>query len=151
MMELQTTRLTLIPCTETIISTYQYAEGPQIQMHIEELRKDSSLLGWGPWLIQNKEDGAVIGDLGFKGKPNSAGEVEIGYGLTPSYQNKGFATEAVREIIRWAFEHNEVEKVTAECLVDNLPSIRVLEKLKMTHVHQKDGMLQWMITKEGIA
>jgi [ribosomal protein S5]-alanine N-acetyltransferase len=150
-MEIQTTRLTLLPCTESMISTYGYTAGPHIQMHLKELSEDPTLLGWGPWLILNNEDGKVIGDLGFKGKPNTAREVEIGYGITPSAQNRGYATEAVREIILWVLKSNEVDKVTAECLVDNIPSIRVLEKVKMTNIGHNDGMLKWEITKEGIA
>ena len=47
------------------------------------------------------------------------------------YWNKGYATEAVQELIDWAFRTGEVEMIIAETLLDNYGSIRVLEKLHM--------------------
>ena len=65
-------------------------------MFLEKLREDSTQLGWGVWLVINKENNTIIGDIGFKGKPNSENTVEVGYGIIPSAQNKGYATEAVK-------------------------------------------------------
>jgi ribosomal-protein-alanine N-acetyltransferase len=39
---------------------------------------DPDLVGWGIWLLIVREEGIVAGDLGFKGKPDAAGTVEIG-------------------------------------------------------------------------
>ncbi|MBS4199150.1 GNAT family N-acetyltransferase [Bacillus sp. FJAT-49732] len=125
-MELHTQRLKIVPCTDELlstISTEEYKIGPHIKMFLEKLREDSTELGWGVWLVINKESNTIIGDIGFKGKPNSENTVEVGYGII----NKGFATEALNEIINWAFTHDDVDKVVAECLHDNIPSIKVLE------------------------
>jgi ribosomal-protein-alanine N-acetyltransferase len=105
-----------------------YEIGPHIESHLLELEQDSSLLGWGVWLVINKETNKVIGDIGFKGKPDQENSIEIGYGILPAAQQNGFATEAVREIIKWAFSIEHVHKIIAECLEDNEPSIKVLEK-----------------------
>jgi len=68
-----------------------------------------------------------VGDLCFKGL-KSGGQVEIGYGLIDTYWNKGYATEAVGVIVKWALNQPGVKYVEAEAEPDNIASIRVLEK-----------------------
>jgi len=41
------------------------------------------------WLMVLKENPSGIGMLGFKGIPDQDGQVEIGYGIDPAYQNQG--------------------------------------------------------------
>ncbi len=152
-MNLQTQRLKIIPCTEQLLSQFpreEYEFGPHITQYLEKLKEDPTISGWGVWLVINKETNTIIGDIGFKGKPNSDNTVEVGYGIIPSAQNKGYATEAVKEIIEWAFSFKNVDKVIAECLVDNFSSIRVLEKLKMKKLGVVDDMLKWQLEKDII-
>nr|WP_254842791.1 GNAT family N-acetyltransferase [Bacillus sp. MRMR6] len=85
--------------------------------------------------------------MGFKGKPDDEKSVEVGYGITASEQNKGYATEALNCIVKWAFNSNSVKKIIAECLEENSSSIRVLEKLNMTKIHKDKGMLYWQLNK----
>ncbi|MEH6943841.1 GNAT family N-acetyltransferase [Bacillus sp. JJ722] len=149
-MALQTDRLRIIPCTSEYVATIsdeEYNMGPHITMYLEELKKDSTLLGWGVWLVINKENNSIIGDIGFKGKPNSSKTVEIDYGIIPSAQGNGYATEAVNEIVKWAFSFDTVDVIVAECLIDNLPSIRVLEKLKMKKTEIQHEMIKWQLKK----
>jgi RimJ/RimL family protein N-acetyltransferase len=54
--------------------------------------------------------------------------VEVGYGIVRDYQRRGYATEAVRELVATAFELPEVTCVTAETLPELTPSIGVLHK-----------------------
>lgn len=148
--ELQTERLKLTPCTDESILEYdtpEYELGPHIGMYLENLKEDSSVLGWGVWLIIDKQTNKIIGDIGFKGKPDDEKTVEVGYGITASEQNKGFATEALHRIVSWAFNTNSVNKIKAECLEDNLPSIKVLQKLNMTKVLKDNNMLYWQLIK----
>ena len=78
------------------------------------------------WMIELK-DGTHIGELCFKGL-SADGIAEIGYGISEEYQNNGYATEAVRAVLEWAFSHPEVSAVEAETDSDNTASKRVLEK-----------------------
>ena len=78
------------------------------------------------WMIERK-DGTHIGELCFKGL-SADGIAEIGYGISEEYQNNGYATEAVKAILEWAFSHLEVNVVEAETDPDNIASKRVLEK-----------------------
>lgn len=73
-------------------------------------------------------DGKVIGNLGFKG-PQKNGAVEIACAIYEEHRNNGFATEAVRQAIHWAFSDNDVYFITAETEESDLASKHVLEKL----------------------
>ncbi|MGM0896479.1 MAG: GNAT family N-acetyltransferase [Bacillota bacterium] len=146
MKKLETERLEIIPCTADSIHVLQnqrYDNGPEIDRHLEELAEDPGLFTWGSWLIIRKWDGRVIGDAGFKGKPDDKQQVEIGYGLLERYWNKGYATEAMNALIEWALSNEEVEKVIAETERSNLASIRVLEKIKMKRAQETNAAIYW--------
>ena len=78
------------------------------------------------WRIEN-ENGNHVGNLCFKGLEKNKNP-EIGYGIYDEFQGRGYATEAAKLALRWAFEHPEVEAVEAETAPDNAASQRVLEK-----------------------
>ena len=69
----------------------------------------------------------IIGSLSFKGISEN-GIVEIGYGINDGYENKGYTTEAVGAVVKWASEQFNVKQIEAEAEEDNYASIRVLEK-----------------------
>lgn len=110
---------------------------------LTEFEKDPSILGWGVWFVRLLETEETIGGIGFKGKPDAEGVVEVGYGIATTAQSKGYATESVQALIDWAFSTNKVTKVKAECLENNFPSIKVLEKIGMKQTGKHDNMLFW--------
>ncbi|OOE12436.1 GNAT family N-acetyltransferase [Fictibacillus arsenicus] len=146
-MKLETERLTIVPVDHQLIeklSPEDYKIHGFIKSYLEKLQKDKSLLGWGVWFVIEKESGKIVGDIGFKGKPVDH-TVEIGYGIIPSAQGKGYAKEAVNEIIKWALSTNLVFKVVAECLEDNIASVKVLEKLGFDRTSTDEKMLKWKL------
>ena len=78
-------------------------------------------------MVIERKDGTHIGELFFKGI-SADGIAEIGYGISEEYQNNGYATEAVKSVLEWAFSHPEVVAIEAETDPDNAASKRVLEK-----------------------
>lgn len=144
--EIHTERLKLVPVTEELYrSLYgNYEMGPHINLHLHELKGDPGLFGWGAWIAFD-EAGEPIGDMGFKGKPDKAGKVEIGYGVRPEEEGKGYATEGVRGLIERAFSLPEVREVNAECYEDNSASIRVLEKLGFERTAQAGTLVFWRL------
>jgi RimJ/RimL family protein N-acetyltransferase len=86
-------------------------------------------------------DGAVIGDLyvnvedgwaqsEVKGAGKGA-QAEIGWCLSPDHHGQGYVTEATAELVRICFEDLGVRRVVANAFADNLPSVRVMERLGM--------------------
>ena len=145
-MKIETKRLIMIPCDShsiQIMEAQNYDNGPQIANHVKELINDPTLYGWGSWLVLQKSDRLIIGDAGFKGKPDFKQQVEVGYGFLESYWGKGYATEAVEGLVGWAFNTKTVKKVTAETDLNNIGSIRVLEKLGMKKTKTTADMIYW--------
>ena len=104
---------------------------------IEQLEEDPHAGVWGGTLIERRSNFAV-GQMGLKGPPDEQGRVEVGYGVNPSLQGRGFATEMLGALVAWAVEQPKVDKVTAECLTSNAGSIRVLEKANFERVGQRE-------------
>jgi ribosomal-protein-alanine N-acetyltransferase len=115
-------------------------------LYLSELEADPEMLGWGMWIAIHQKENTVLGDMGFKGKPNKSGTVEIGYGIVQSYRNNGYATEGAKLLINWAFSNSAVTNVIAESLLDNAASIRVLEKLNMQLTVVEDNLQKWELT-----
>jgi RimJ/RimL family protein N-acetyltransferase len=95
--------------------------------------------GSGPWglyyLIRRAQGNGgetVVGVAGFKGPPDAAGIVELGYGVVEEHQRQGYATEAVQGLVRFAFASSNVATVVAQTLPHLAPSIGVLLKAGFT-------------------
>ncbi len=98
------------------------------------------------WLIVVKEVNIGAGMLGFKGYPNAEGSTEIGYGIAPAYQGKGYMSEAVQALIDWAFAHPFCKTITATD-VENPASSRLLERLGAIRVGGNEKSTSWEIRK----
>ncbi|MCD8165390.1 MAG: GNAT family N-acetyltransferase, partial [Bacteroides sp.] len=95
------------------------------------------------WLIVLKEENKAIGSACFKGEPDEQGEVEIGYGTYPDYQNRGYMTEAVAALCQWALTRERVTAVLAATDPENVPSCKVLEKNGFTRYQGPGDFLFW--------
>jgi [ribosomal protein S5]-alanine N-acetyltransferase len=82
---------------------------------------------WGHYQVVERAGGAVVGGIGFRGPPQD-GVTEIGYGIVPSRQGRGYATEAVTAVLLIAWEQPEANTVIAHTEFGNLASQRVLGK-----------------------
>jgi RimJ/RimL family protein N-acetyltransferase len=58
-------------------------------------------------------------------------QAELGWVLDPAHRGAGYATEAVRELLRDCFEDLGVHRVVASCVVDDDGSWRLMERLGM--------------------
>ncbi len=68
-----------------------------------------------------------IGDLKFSGPPKK-GTLEITFNILKEFEGQGYATEALRSLIEWAFHQRGVRYIEAEPEQDNAAARRVLEK-----------------------
>jgi RimJ/RimL family protein N-acetyltransferase len=85
-------------------------------------------------------DGDVIGDLYLHvtdawAQEDVAGEAgqeaEIGWCLSPAHQGHGYVAEGAVELVRICFEDLGVRRITAAAFADNVPSLRIMERLGM--------------------
>jgi RimJ/RimL family protein N-acetyltransferase len=95
------------------------------------------LPGWGMYLLMRTEDAAVVGAMGFHGPP-ADGSVEIGFDLAEAARGHGYATEALRELARWAQSRPGVSTVVATTTADNHASRAVIERAGFTRMPDGD-------------
>ena len=74
-----------------------------------------------------KDSQEHVGEISFKG-PAKEHSVEVGYGVMPEHEGKGYASEALKAMTQWAFGQKDVVFVEAETAADSAASKRVLEK-----------------------
>lgn len=56
----------------------------------------------------------------------------MGYVISQDYWNKGIATEAANEVIKFGFNEMDLVRIQARCVVENIGSARVMEKAGMS-------------------
>ena len=95
------------------------------------------------WLVVDKQTRTIVAELGFKGPPDDAGIVEIGYGTMPAMQGRGYMTEAVKGILQWASTRPDINTVLAETNSSNTPSIKVVQRNGFEQFKKKGEMLWW--------
>lgn len=89
---------------------------------------DWVLRGAGWWAFESLEGGPMIGYVGAFFRETWP-EIEIGWGTYRTHWGRGFATEAVAEVLRWVFEVRQERRATALIAAKNTRSLRVAEKL----------------------
>lgn len=165
--QLTTKRLLLIPFTKQICTHFikndfsdltqmGFKKGASWPDHdvietlpkiLHNLSQVEAPTGFESWMIIKKETSEIIGDLGFKGFNKEEKSADLGYGIIKEERRKGYAEEATKTILAWAFSNAFVQKITARCAVDNLGSINLLKKLDFTVVKNEGQMFFWTIKR----
>ena len=131
--EIKTKRLTLRPMSDGAIEALmERTDSDELRSAYGEMldgcrRDPENRIWYAPWEMVRNDDGESIGDVDFKG-PAKNHAVEIGYGVQPEYEGRGYTTEAVQAMTQWAFQQKDVVFVEAETDPDNKASQRILEK-----------------------
>lgn len=164
MEKLETERLQLIPCDRKILeealksnehlAAYLKIEVPEnwsefgnsaLNYALAQLNSDSQA-GWWTYLPVHKADNKLIGSCGYKGCPDEAGAVEIGYEIKEEYRNSGLATELAGALVKNAFNKTDVYSVQAHTLGETNPSTKVLSKCgfqKTFEIQDEENGLLW--------
>ncbi|MBZ9629708.1 GNAT family N-acetyltransferase [Salegentibacter sp. LM13S] len=66
---------------------------------------------------------------------------EVWYKFHSDFWNKGYATESLKKILEFAFCDLDLHRIEAGCAVENIGSIRTLEKVGMTREGRKRKVL----------
>jgi [ribosomal protein S5]-alanine N-acetyltransferase len=90
------------------------------------------------WGIILKENNQLIGTTGLNGLQLKNKKAEIGYELHPSFWRKGYATEAIREVLRYSFGELELNRIGAVVYIENKASFNLLTGLGFS----KEGELR---------
>lgn len=101
------------------------------------------------WQIVAKNSNQIMGTIGYKGTPNSSGEIEVGYGLHPNYRGLGYMTEALKKLIKWAFDdvNQGVQAVIGRTTKENLASQKVIDRVDMTKYDEDVEYIWFRVNK----
>jgi RimJ/RimL family protein N-acetyltransferase len=117
--------------------------GPEgVRAAIEEMmgRAPGEPGGWVQLTVEDRTTGRLIGDVGISPAEHHDGVIKIGYTIAPEFQGAGYATEAVRALIDYAFDVLGVDIVRAYASAENAPSIRVAEKSGLRLMERFEGV-----------
>ncbi len=136
---LETERLVLRPFEETdaeglhaylgdeeVVRYEPYGAMTMEECRLEAARRASDEAFWAVCLA----DGTLIGNLYLSGA-DEFGTREIGYVFTRACWHKGYATEAARRLMAYAFERLATRRIIALCDTRNAASFALMERLGM--------------------
>ena len=92
--------------------------------------------------LERRDDGALVGAIGL-GVEREHARAEIGYWIGVPYWGSGYATEATRALIAYAFDELGLNRVYAYHVTGNPASGRVMQKAGM----QLEGELREHLRK----
>jgi len=97
------------------------------------------------WMVKPLRSRDALGWVSLRIVERETNAGEIGYSILREHRGHGIATEAVRALLREAFEAAGLSCVQAFCVPDNLASLRLLERLNF----RSDGVLPHGATVSG--
>lgn len=127
-----------------------YEEQTLIRIRLRQLIADPTYQPWSVRAIALRETRHMVGHIGFHTKPGATylqpyapAGVEFGYTIFPSFRRRGYAREACRALMQWAFEQYQVSHFILSIAPDNEPSRRLAQQLGFTqvgaHMDDEDG------------
>ena len=156
-LELHTERLLLTPLVaddidlalemytdpEVLEHTHGVMTEAEIRREMPNFIKRGGNGGIGVWCIKDRDTGEKLGETYLLPLPIDEdhtdfslivmgqipdAEIEIGYFLKRSAWGRGYATEACKRLLRFAFEETTLDEIVASVYEDNAASKKVLEK-----------------------
>ena len=125
---------------EDLQAVYEYTSDANVMKYIpegvftKETAKEFIVKNMGDradkFAVVLKDENMLIGHMFFC-KYFGDHTYEIGWVFNPKFYNKGYASEAAKAILQYAFEEMKLHRVIATCQPQNPPSYRVMEKIGM--------------------
>lgn len=97
--------------------------------------------GFGLWAVEAPNVTPFIGFVGLaipRFEAHFTPCVEIGWRIAPAHWNRGYASEAARAVLSFAFETLQLQEVVSFTVPGNIASRRVMEKIGMVHNETDD-------------
>lgn len=99
-----------------------YQNIDQVKEWIGQIKDEDNLFGF---VLKDTEKVIGSGSVKFKSEENA---YELGYNLNRAFWNRGFATEASKAVIKWAYENMGAREFVARHANANLASGNVIRK-----------------------
>jgi RimJ/RimL family protein N-acetyltransferase len=101
---------------------------------IQRVQSRWAEFGYSWWAFIRQSDGLLIGSGCIQHlNRDPQGPLETGWRLRQDAWGQGFASEAARHMVGWAFATLKPELICAVCQPDNTPSSTVMQRLGMRY------------------
>ena len=125
------------PAIQDITATQALID--QISQHYEQF-------GYAPYAVETKDTHEFIGFVGLNHPPFNIPNfqpvalpiVEIGWRLSSQHWSKGYATEAAKAVLHYAFTELNLSEIISFTVVANIKSRRVMQKIGLHHAEADD-------------
>ena len=125
-----------------------------LEVRLADVQRDPGARAWLLRLVALRDEHprTVVGLIGFHGRPDASGRVEIGYEIFTPFRRHGYATEAVRGLLAWASRRHRVRTFVAAIGPENEASMRLARRMGFrqvgVQVDESDGLelayeLEW--------
>ncbi len=152
---LHTPRLTLRPhCAADLADCLTLWSDPRVVRYIGGVPQDRqavwfrllryagmwSLLGYGMWLVEDRESGAFMGEAGLlnaeRGIAALDGAPEAGWVFAPSTWGRGIASEAMTAVMQWSADALPGQSI--RCIIEsgNDASVKVATRIGFAPLEQ---------------
>ena len=148
-------RLLLRTWRETDVAPFaQLNSDPEVMAHfpstfderktlemLERIKAHFDQYGFGFYALERREDARFLGFVGLQCVPFEAPftpAVEIGWRLAREFWGAGYASEAARAVLRYAFEVEDIPEVVSFTVPANTRSTAVMRRIGLTRAPAGD-------------
>ena len=136
---------------------FAYAADPEVARYTlwhthTSIQESRQFIAWltrvsmACWAFVHPDTGHVIGTSVLHSYHAQHQRAEIAFNLAKALWGRGYATEAARAVIRAGFMHYGLNRIEGTCMLGNVASARVMEKVGMRF----EGILrQYVYTKNA--
>lgn len=155
--QLSTARLELFCLTQSELETKSVENRDFLNPHgvftgedlprtnrVADVQKSPENIKWYYRMIVARLEKIAVGSVSFHAAPDENGMVEIGIGIAPEEQGKGYAQEALRAMWDWAITEPTVRLLRYTVSPNNEPSIAIIRKFGFPQIgeqiDEEDGL-----------
>ncbi len=132
-------RLVIAPMSERELAGAVESERDQtLKTKLSEMRRDvadhpDQALWYTGWRISLKQSGQAVGVIAFQGMQQDR-TVSLGFDIDPQYRGNGYAAEAIDQMVKWAFQRENVYFIHVLIDADNAACNHLLQQQKFYRV-----------------
>lgn len=110
----------------------------ETKSYIDKMNKGIEEGKWIVWAIEHRQSNKVIGTISIWNINLEQRSAELGYGITPDYQNKSLMKEALLSVVDYGFNAMNLSALEAYTEEKNAKSIKLLERCRFIEVNRVD-------------
>ena len=143
-------RFSLVMANPKAMDTFDFCRpltSDETASHLQRWVAHHEEYGYSPGIIEHIETGDTIGFGGIACYPNpKPGGPELIYALLPHWWRQGLGSEFAQSAMEYGFQKLGLPRIFATVLPENVPSIRILDRIGMTRVGYLEESNRWFYT-----